>query len=93
MYQFNAENFGDWYDVAAMQSALNFALVDQGHKERFIPLAGDGQCASYVFADPPVFLAFAEKYRLPLAKDAAEAVRQGQQYEKRVIESIREHGE
>ena len=73
LYEFNAENYGDWYDALAVQNALNFALADQGHKERFIPLAGYGQCAAYVFADPTVFLPFAQKYRLPIAKDATEA--------------------
>jgi hypothetical protein len=86
LYRFGAENYGDWYDVASVQRALNVALEDAGRPERFLPLAPGGQFAIFVFADPQTFLPIAAKNGLPLAADAMESVRQGQEFERRVFE-------
>jgi hypothetical protein len=75
--------------VGAVQAGLNFALGHAGLKERYIALASDDQIASFVFADPEAFIPLAEKYGLPLSKDAAEAMRQGKEYEQRVREQLK----
>jgi hypothetical protein len=88
LYRFGAENYGDWYDVEAVQEALNFALADAGRKERYLALESAGQIAQFVFADPAAFLPVAERYGLPLSGDPAAAMRKGKEYEQRVLESL-----
>jgi hypothetical protein len=90
LYRFGAENRGDWYDVEAVQRALNFALEQAGQRERFLALESDGQIASFVFANPEVFLPLADKYGLPLSADANEAMRKGKEFEQKVFEQRRE---
>jgi hypothetical protein len=85
LYSFGAENRGDWYDVAAVVRALNFALETAGQRERFIALASDGQVASFVFADPQKFLPIASKYALILSDDPDAAMRKGKEYEQDVL--------
>jgi hypothetical protein len=83
-YVFGAENYGDYYDVEAVVGALNFALEDAGRPERFLGVAGRGQCACYVFAEPGAFLPLAEKYGLPVSADHAGPMRAGRAFEGQV---------
>jgi hypothetical protein len=82
LFRFEAENFGGWYDVEAVQRALNVALETAGRRERFIALQGDGQIAEFVFADPEVFVPLAGRYGVPLSDDPGHAMRRGQEYER-----------
>jgi HEAT repeat protein len=84
LYRFGAENYGDWYDVQAVQEALNFALADNGMRQRYIALESGGQVAQFVFADPAVFEPFARRYALPLSGDPTQAMRKGIEYERYV---------
>lgn len=90
LYRFGAENYGDWYDVEAVHNAVNYALQDRGRDERFIGLQSDGQVAYFFFASPNEFLPFAEKYRLPLSSDAAEAIKKGKAFEADVLTGLRD---
>jgi hypothetical protein len=85
LYRFAAESYGDWYDVASVQRALNTVLEDAGRPERFLPLDPGGQFAIFVFADPQMFLPIASKYGLPLSQDPMECVRQGREFERRIF--------
>src|SRR5262249_36527199 len=51
LYRFEAENYGDYYDVEAVVRALNTALENNGQDERYIGLYTGDQCACFVFAD------------------------------------------
>jgi HEAT repeat protein len=86
LFRIGAENYGDWYDVDAVVRLINFALETVGQPQRFITLDSDGQIASFVFADPAAFLPIAKKYRLPLSEDASKAMREGIEFERRVID-------
>lgn len=88
LYRFGAQDRGDWYDVEAVQRAMNYALETAGRKERFLALEGDGQVASFVFADPAAFAPVARTYGLPLSDDPDAAMRKGKEYERHVIESF-----
>lgn len=85
LFRIGAENYGDWYDVDAVISLINFALKETGKAERFITLESGGQIAAFVFADPATFVPIARKYRLPLSDDASQAMRKGIEFEQRVI--------
>jgi hypothetical protein len=86
LFRIGAENHGDWYDVEAVVRVANFALATVGDARRFITLDSDGQMAVFVFANPVAFVPIAQKYRLPLSDDASKAMREGIEFEKRVIE-------
>ncbi len=92
LYRFGPEDRGDWYDVEAVDRAVNFALETAGRKERFLALLNAGQGAAFVFADPAVFRPIAAKYGLPLSNDPDSAVRQGKEFERRAIEKIKKEG-
>ncbi|PQO39019.1 hypothetical protein C5Y96_03900 [Blastopirellula marina] len=87
LFRCGAENYGDWYDVQAVMNLANFTLTETGHAERFISLESSGQFVSLVFADPAKFFPLAEKYRIPLAEDASQAMQKGIEFEQRVRES------
>ena len=93
LYEFDAENRGDWYDVEAVTRALNFALKTAGQAERFIGLDTGGQTAAFVCADPAAFLPIAKKYGLPLSNDPDAAVRSGKAFERQVLEGLQRKGE
>ena len=86
LYRFEAENYGDYYDVEAVVCALNTALEHNGQRERYIGLYTGDQCACFVFADPKVFVPVAQKYGLPLSEHPSEAMRAGRAYEQRVFD-------
>jgi hypothetical protein len=81
---------GDWYDVQAIQVAVNRALEVAGKTERLLAVESVGQEAAYVFGPPAAWQEIAREYSFPLALDASSAVRQGKDYEKRVIETLKE---
>jgi hypothetical protein len=66
VYHFPAQNFGERYDVGAVVQALNAALEHQYRRERYIGLYTGDQVASFVFADPKVFVPIAQRYAVPL---------------------------
>ncbi|WP_439623885.1 hypothetical protein [Gemmata sp.] len=70
VYEFDPENFGDWYDVAAVVAAVNLAVADGGRPERFLGIETGGQAAEFVFADPARFLPVARRLALPVRRDA-----------------------
>lgn len=84
-YRFYAENFGDYYDVASILEALNFALEQAGMPERYLMLESGDQCAQIVFADPRGFGPIAERCGLTLAEDPSAPMRAGRAYEARVF--------
>jgi HEAT repeat protein len=89
LYRFVAADHVDWYDVAAVHRALNFALETAGQKERFIALDTGDQSASFVCADPDAFRPIAAKYGLVLSKDPGAAERRGKAFERQAIEQIK----
>jgi hypothetical protein len=89
MFRVGAENYGDWYDVEAIHRLVNLALETAGQSERFIALQSRGQEAIFVFADPKAFLPIAAKYGLALADDAAQAMKKGQEFERRAIDRLK----
>ncbi len=91
LYRFGAENRGDWYDVEAVQRALNFALETAGQKERYISEESGGQVASFIFAVPGAYLPIAQKYSLPISDDADAAMRKGKEYEQKVLKDLQEN--
>jgi hypothetical protein len=90
LYRFGAENYGDWYDVEAVHRAVNTVLKELRTENRFVELASDGQMASFVYANPAVFLPIAQKYRLPLSEDANEAIKKGKAFEGEVFRSLQD---
>jgi hypothetical protein len=86
LFEFGAENYGDWYDVEAVRQALNFALADAGLPQRYLALHGKGQIAELVFADPAAFVPVAERYGPALSEDASQAMRLGKVYERQGFE-------
>lgn len=90
VFRVGAENYGDWYDVEAIVDLANFSLEKTGHPERFIPLENQGQFAVLVFADPAKLLPFAKKYQIPLSDDIRRAMDEGLEFEKRVLDSLKQ---
>lgn len=88
--EFKAEDMGDWYDVGAVEAALNEVARIEGLKERFIALEPDGQCALYLFADPDVFMPLARKYGISLAWSPDKATQSGKDFEKETLKDILE---
>jgi hypothetical protein len=76
--------FGDWYDVGAVAGAVNFALADAGHPERFVHLHPEDLCPVTVFADPAAFLPIAARYFVPVDDGTAAAMTAGGAYERSV---------
>ncbi len=85
LYRFEAENYGDYYDVESVVGALNEALEDNDQPERFMGLYTGDQCACFVFADPEQFLPIAQKYGLALSENASEAMWAGRAFEQREL--------
>jgi hypothetical protein len=81
---------GDWYDVEAIRVAVNRALEAAGKAGRLLTVESVGQEAVYVFGPPTAWQEIAQEYSFPLALDGSGAVRQGKNYEKRVIETLKE---
>jgi hypothetical protein len=86
VYEFDAENLGDWYDVGAVAQAVNRALGDAGHRQRFIHLHPEGQCPVFALADPAAFLPVAARYFVPVDDDTTAAMTAGVAYERYVID-------
>jgi hypothetical protein len=78
------------YDVEAVVRLLNFALETTEQPQRFIGLAGGGQCPIFVFADANALIPIANRYGLPLSEDASRAMREGIEFERRVIGNRKE---
>lgn len=86
LFRTDAENSRKGYDVEAVVRLIHFALDTVGEPRRIIALATGDQTTSFVFADPVAFLPIAKKYGLPLSQDPTEAMRQGIDFEKRVMD-------
>lgn len=83
-FQFKAEHFGDWYDVYAVQLAVNRALQESNVEERFFSMPTGGQDSLLVIAKPKVFDAVCKELMIPVAADANEARRLGKEFEETV---------
>jgi hypothetical protein len=90
LFRFTAENFGDWYDVAAVVSAINAAHAETGRRGRFIGLDTGGQDAAFLFGDPEVIAAAARELHLPLLDDAGRPRAEGKAFEDAAIERLRQ---
>ena len=60
------EFMGDWTDVAAVLSGLNFALANGRHLERFVSLSTGDQCASIILGLEDRLASLAETLGLPI---------------------------
>lgn len=89
LYRFTARDFGDWYDVERVAAACNLALSDTGVSERFCQAAGDGQCASFICVTPAQASVLAEQFHVPFEDKADAAMRQGKEFEQRVIRVLK----
>lgn len=83
-------NFGDWYDVERIVQMINAALAHQKIDERFLGLAADGQSAMFVFAHPERIIEVAERFNLALSDDLESAMRQGIEFEQKVLQKLNE---
>ncbi|NLX99237.1 MAG: hypothetical protein GXY83_24125 [Rhodopirellula sp.] len=88
LYRVQLRNQGDWYDVERLVMAVNRALQDAGHSERFHALAGGGQVAEFVFATPKAVQKLASELYLPVDEDLNRAMREGKEFEQKVLESM-----
>jgi hypothetical protein len=93
LYRVRLRNQGDWYDVERLVRAVNRALQDAGHAERFHALAVGGQVAQFVFATPEAIKKLASELYLPVDEDLERAMREGKEFERRVREKYRSEGE
>ncbi len=80
-YGYFAENHGDWYDLKSTLNAVNFALADNGRRERFLALPDLGQCAGIILPDPDQAQAFSKEFGIPFGTDPEAARKSGQEYE------------
>jgi hypothetical protein len=93
LYRVRIRNQGDWYDVERLVLAINRALQDAGHAERFYALAVGGQVAQFVFATPEAAETLSTKLHLPIDEELDRAMREGKEFEERVLEKYRSQGE
>jgi hypothetical protein len=93
LYRVQIRNQGDWYDVERLVLAINRALQDAGHAERFYALAVGGQVAQFVFATPEAAQTLSTKLYLPIDEELDRAMREGKEFEERVLEQYRNQGE
>lgn len=93
LYRVQLRNQGDWYDVKRLVLAINPALQDAGHTERFHALVVGGQVAQFVFATPEAVQTLSTKLYLPIDEDLDRAMREGKEFEERVLEKYRSQGE
>ena len=93
LYRVRIRNQGDWYDVERLVLAINRALKDAGHAERFYAMAVGGQVAQFVFATPEAAQTLSTKLYLPIDEDLDRAMREGKEFEERVLEKYRSQGE
>jgi hypothetical protein len=89
LYRFEAENYGDYYDVEAVVRAANTVLERNGQQERYIGLYTGDQCACFVFANPKAFVPIAQKYGISLSEHPSEAMRAGRAYEQHVVDRLK----
>ena len=88
LYQFQAKDYDNYYDLPGVLTAVNRALIDAGGKERFVPLHPSGQVAELVFANPAALRAAAGELGLTLSKDADAARKKAISAEEGVIEEL-----
>jgi hypothetical protein len=93
LYRVRIRNQGDWYDVERLVLAINRALRDAGHPERFYALAVGGQVAQFVFATPVAAETLSTELHLPIDEKLDRAMREGKEFEERVLEKYRSQGE
>gem|GEM_PF-4502895 len=87
-YVFKAENYGDWYDVKSVFTALNFAMRNEGRSEQIIQIYTGGQFVEYVVADQDTFKKLARDLHISIEPNTNLAREQGQEYERKVIELL-----
>jgi hypothetical protein len=92
LYKFNARNLGDWYDVEQVVKAINFALKNAGKKERFFQLYSGGQDAYFLFGNGEVIKQLADEFYLPLEANLEAPMKQGKEFEQRVIKELNKKG-
>jgi hypothetical protein len=83
---------GDWFDLGAVEGAVNRALELSGKKERIIGIETESQEARYVFGSPEVWQQVAKEFAFPLAKGPSQAVKEGKDFEKEVLEALKKEG-
>jgi hypothetical protein len=93
LYRVRIRNQGDWYDVERLVLAINRALQDAGNPEQFYALAVGGQVAQFVFATSEAAETLSTKLHLPVDEDLDRAMREGKEFEERVLEKYRSQGE
>ncbi len=93
LYRFTARNFGDWYDVEAVVTAIHTALKDAGSTRQFHALDTGGQDAMFVFAEPGIMSEVSREFGLPLSTDLKRSEREGKEYERQVIEQLGKKGD
>ncbi|MGG6294146.1 hypothetical protein ACQ4M4_06960 [Leptolyngbya sp. AN02str] len=89
LYRFTARYMGDWYDVDAVLDALNLALEEAGHSERFYILFPGDQFITVIFAPENTLLQVAEQLYIPIARNSQDAINRAmvyQQYLSQIME-------
>lgn len=89
LYSFTAENHGDWYDIASVVSAINFALSESGRIERFLALDTGDQTAIFVYG-PPTIVDLLSEFDVSLTTDLSKPMAIGKEFEERVLKKLSE---
>lgn len=87
LYQCEAANYGDWYDVEAVLSLLNRLVEDRGLTQRFVVLYSTDQIASVAVA-PRSALQFAFDQRWIVPGQAQQAMESGKAFEAEVLRDL-----
>jgi hypothetical protein len=90
LYEFTAQNLGDWYDVTSVVDAINQALSDAHLRQRFFALHSEGQDASFVFCTPEFAEELRQKYYFAFDADLERAMKEGKDFERKVKEHLQE---
>jgi hypothetical protein len=92
LYEFTAQDFGDWYDVTSVVDAIHRALSDAGIRQRFFALKSDDQGASFVFCTPKFADELRQKYYFAFDEDLDRAMKQGKDFENEVKKRLKTVG-
>lgn len=90
LYKFQPKDLEDWYDLHAVLTAVNRALIDAGVAERFVPLEPEGQVAELVFGAPAGVKAASKELGVTVSKDPDAARKKGVGAQDKVLEQLRD---
>jgi hypothetical protein len=66
LYRFQVRDYSDYYDLERLAGAINKAIADAGHHERFLSIDTGGQIADFIFGDPRLISEAAQEFQWTL---------------------------